>query len=319
MAADRHDLLVFLEQLGHDLASEYSRIYARASEDPGTAGDQGEENWAELLRGWLPGDFQIVTKGRIINEHGLVSPQIDILILDKNYPRSLLTKKLYLAAGVLAAIECKTTLTAKHVSTSVERCVKFKSLFAPGQGTPHSELHSPLLYGVLAHSHSWKSPASKPDEIIERELFTSDEKLVKHPRDQLDFLCVSDLGTWSSSKMTFFGPTFNPWSQALAQIYGPNGSAVSYYVGNSKNTPNQTASFSPIGALLSCAVEKLAWRDVSLRAYANYFRLLNTAGAGRGQGRRWDTDIYSTDVKTRVERGLLVSGVHWDEWSMIFT
>ncbi len=319
MATDRHDLLVFLEQLGSDLASEYRRIYARASEDPGTAGDQGEENWAELLRGWLPGDFQIVTKGRIINEHGVVSPQIDILILDNNYPRGLLTKKLYLAAGVLAAIECKTTLTAKHVRASMERCVKFKSLFRPGQGTPYSELHSPLLYGVLAHSHSWKGAASKPDDIIERELQSSDGDFVKHPRDQLDFLCVSDLGTWSSSKMTFFGPTFNVWSQSLADMYGPNGSAVSYYVGNSKNTLNQTVSFSPIGALLSCAVEKLAWRDVSLRSYADYFRLLNAAGSGRGQGRRWDADIYSTDVRLRVERGLLASGIHWDEWSIMFT
>jgi hypothetical protein len=319
MATDKHDLLVFLEQLGHDLASEYNRIYARASEDPGTAGDQGEENWAELLKSWLPGDYQIVTKGRIINERGLVSPQIDILVLDKNYPRGLLTKKLYLAAGVVAAIECKTTLTAKHVSSSVERCVKFKSLYAPNFGTPYSELHSPLLYGVLAHSHSWKRSASKPDEIIERELHDADGKFVDHPRNQLDFICVSDLGTWSSSKMTFFGPPFNTWSQSMANMYGPNGSAASYYVGNSKNTPNQAASFSPIGALLSCMVEKLAWKDTSLRSYADYFRLLNTAGAGRGQGRRWDTSIYSGQVKARVERGGLANGVHWDEWSMMFT
>jgi hypothetical protein len=119
--------------------------------------------------------------------------------------------------------------------------------------------------------------------------------------------------------MTFFGPPFNGWSEALAQMYGPTGSAVSYYVGNSKNTQNQTASFSPIGALLSCVVEKLAWRDTSLRRYADYFRLLNAAGAGRGQGRRWDTGIYSNDVKARVERGVLANGIHWDEWSMMFT
>jgi hypothetical protein len=35
------------------MAEEYDRIQKRATEDPGTAGDQGEENWATLLRNWL--------------------------------------------------------------------------------------------------------------------------------------------------------------------------------------------------------------------------------------------------------------------------
>ena len=92
-------------------------------------------------------------------------------------------------------------------------------------------------------------------------------------------------------------------------------------MGNSTNTPNQTASFSPIGALLDALVEKIAWRDATLRSYADYFRLVNAAGSGRGQGRRWDVDIYSAGVKRRVERGMLSSGPssHWDEWSMMFT
>jgi len=33
-----------------EIEEEYNRIRKRAYEDPGTAGDQGEENWAELLR-----------------------------------------------------------------------------------------------------------------------------------------------------------------------------------------------------------------------------------------------------------------------------
>lgn len=48
-----HDLYGFMRQLSDEIAAEYDRIQKRTTEDPGTAGDQGEENWAELLRGWL--------------------------------------------------------------------------------------------------------------------------------------------------------------------------------------------------------------------------------------------------------------------------
>ena len=39
-----HDLHTFMEQVTREIASEYKRIYTRAAEDPGTAGDEGEEN-----------------------------------------------------------------------------------------------------------------------------------------------------------------------------------------------------------------------------------------------------------------------------------
>jgi len=76
------------------MAEEYDRIQKRATEDPETAGDQGEENWATLLRQWLP-----------------------------SYPQILLDKKLYLAGGVAVAFECKTTLKAAHVKATDETAV----------------------------------------------------------------------------------------------------------------------------------------------------------------------------------------------------
>ena len=45
-----HDLYDFMRQISAEMSAEYNRIQMRATEDPGTAGDQGEENWAELLR-----------------------------------------------------------------------------------------------------------------------------------------------------------------------------------------------------------------------------------------------------------------------------
>ena len=44
-----HDLYDFMRQVSAEMSAEYDRIQMRATEDPGTAGDQGEENWAELF------------------------------------------------------------------------------------------------------------------------------------------------------------------------------------------------------------------------------------------------------------------------------
>ena len=38
-----HELEDFMQQVTTEMESEYLRIRSRASEDPGTAGDQGEE------------------------------------------------------------------------------------------------------------------------------------------------------------------------------------------------------------------------------------------------------------------------------------
>jgi hypothetical protein len=85
-----HALHMFMAQVTEEMASEYERIYARAVEDPGTAGDEGEENWATLLRDWLPPNYHVRTKGRLLSHNGLMSPQIDVLVLKPSYPRKLL-------------------------------------------------------------------------------------------------------------------------------------------------------------------------------------------------------------------------------------
>ena len=82
-----HDIHDFVRRSQQELQSEYLRIRKRAADDPGTAGGQGEENWASLFREWLPHYFHVVTKGRILTESGYASPQIDVLILSPAYPR----------------------------------------------------------------------------------------------------------------------------------------------------------------------------------------------------------------------------------------
>lgn len=313
-----HDLYDFMSQISVDMSSEYDRIQKRATEDPGTAGDQGEENWASLLRDWLPATYEVVTKGRIISHKGEVSPQVDVLVLKETYPRKLLDKKVYLAAGVAAAFECKVTLTAAHVNEAVENCVKIKDLFDARTGTPYKEVHSPIVFGLLAHSHSWKGKKSTPLENIETKLLSEDLLQVGHPRLMLDLVCVADLAAWTSSIMTFFGPSQIPDWEKMAPIYGPNGSATTAYIGHAANDDNQVDHFTPVGVLISLLSEKLAWEHPQHRSLADYFRLTNISGSGKGSMRKWNADIYSEKIRPRIVSGQLSNGEPWDEWSVGF-
>ena len=177
-----HDLHHFMQQLSNEMAAEYNRIQMRATEDPGTAGDQGEENWAKLLRGWLPRTYEVVTKGRIINHAGEASPQVDILVLKSFYPKQLHANKHYLSAGVAAVFECKTRLKASHIEEAMQACIKIQKLSRHREGTPYKDLHSPIVYGLLAHSHNWKEKNSKPENNIGLKLTESYMSDVLHPR-----------------------------------------------------------------------------------------------------------------------------------------
>ena len=278
-----HDLYEFMRQLSNEMAEEYDRIQMRATEDPGTAGDQGEENWAELLRGWLPRTYEVVTKGRIISQGGETSRQVDVLVLKGTYPKKLLTKKLYLAAGVAAAFECKTTLEAAHIEKAVQTCAEIKNLYPVREGTPYKELNAPIVYGLLAHSHSWKGPNSTPEANIEKKLLESDIRHVSHPRQGIDLLCVADLAAWILCKVTLIGPQVFPvYEWELSSEFGPAGAALSSYIGFTPSDDNQVKHFTPIGVLISKLSQWLAWEDPLLRDLADYYRTTNISGNGTG-------------------------------------
>jgi hypothetical protein len=162
MESEYHDLHDFMSSVTKEMADDYNRIQKRVKEDPGTAGDQGEENWAELLRDWLPPIYQVVTKGRILSHTGITSPQVDVLVLKPTYPKKLLKKKIYLAAGVAAAFECKIKLEKQHIDTTTDNAAKIRRNFQNRIGSPYKELNSSMIYGLLAHSHDWRRPKSKP-------------------------------------------------------------------------------------------------------------------------------------------------------------
>ncbi|MDE0689236.1 MAG: hypothetical protein OXI61_13780 [Candidatus Poribacteria bacterium] len=294
MSQDKtHDLYDFMRQLQNDMAAEYNRIQKRATEDPGTAGDQGEENWAELLRGWLPRTYEVVTKGRIIGIDGCPSPQVDVLVLKNVYPKSLLKKKLFLAAGVAAAFECKTTLKSEHIEKAVETCVKIKNLYPVREGTPYKELHAPIVYGLLAHSHSWKGDNSTPEDNIQQKLIMSDDCHVSHPRQGLDLLCVADLATWTFSKVTFLSQLSPQDPNKVLQ----DAEMITTYTRWTAGDDIQVEDFTSIGVLISNLSKRLAWEDSTLRDLADYYHDIKLTSTGSGIQRRWQAKlIYSSEV-----------------------
>ncbi len=310
-----HDIHDFISKSQADLQAEYERIQKRATEDPGTAGDQGEENWATLLREWLPNYFHIVTKGRILTATGYTSPQVDVIVLHPSYPQILLDKKLYLSGGVIAVFECKTTLTSAHVKNAVKTSANLKRALPKREGSPYKELYSAIIYGLLSHSHSWKGRNSRPIENIEKALWESDETHVQHPRECIDFITVADLASWHVTKTPYLGSFCNSNNDGIEK---QNGHAYTSYVCGCIGGNMQRAHFSPVGALLSGLFSRFAWNFPDMRQLEEYFRKVDLLGFGEGNMRSWDVSIFSEDVKERIVHGQFSDIASFDEWSYYF-
>jgi hypothetical protein len=311
-----HDLHVFMRQVTSEIASEYARIYTRTQEDPGTAGDQGEENWATILRDWLPPKYQIVTKGRLIGHEGITSPQIDIIVLKPSYPRKLLDKKLYLAAGVAAVFECKNTIKADDIKSSYDRAKKFKGLYPERYGSPYKETRSPLIYGILSHSHNWKSGNSKPLQNLQNTLEELHLNGNFSPREFPDLVCVADIGAWDWSVMAIHWSDYEFSGEFAVPASTATCGLSTSMMCHSPAEQNQSSHFTPVGALISNLIRKLAWEDLELRDLADYFQQANVGGSASGKVRVWPLSTYSSEVAKRVASGH-VNTTKWSDWSMM--
>ncbi len=318
MNAKSNDLIDYMQSITEEMAREYDRIQKRATEDAGTAGDEGEENWADLFREWLPPTYQIVTKGRILSHEGFASRQIDVLVLRPTYPKKLLNKKTYLAGGVLAAFECKLTLKAEHIRQAVKNAVEIRNIIPRRVGTPYKELYSPIIYGLLAHSHSWKGNKSTPLENIENKLYISDQELIKHPREMLDILCVADLSTWNSWKYNNIRPNPALLHPSLRETVWTSPHIMTSYICRTFDRKDQLPSFTPVGAMTSKLLKKLAWEDPNIRQIAEYFNLTNIDGLGNGHTRSWEISTFSDLVRNKQVPTDYPNNRDWNEWGTYF-
>lgn len=304
-----HELKQFVQQAGAEISAEYTRIRARAGSDPGTAGDEGEENWKALLSDWLPPGYHVRTKGTIITELGFRSPQVDVVVLSPSYPRKLLDKKTYLAGGIVAAFECKLTLRPEHVTEAAATAAAIRRQLFIRAGTPYRELFSPLIFGLLAHSHIWKAPQSDPIGNIDRALQKADTAVVEHPREMLDVLCVADLGTWRVIKWPPSGPRL-PLPAESEELRA--GITCGYF-----GPTQELQKVTPIGVLFTQMLRLIAREDPAVRPIADYWKWTGMGDTGGRSGRRWGLEVFSQRVPEQV-LDHEPRADEWDEWSPFF-
>jgi len=323
-----NDLHDYMSQRTAEIQSEYERIRKRSREDPGTAGDNGEENWRAVFEEWLPPMYHVVTKGRIMNIKGQCGPQVDVLVLSPFYPKHLRDKKEYLEGGVIAAFECKLTLSASDIREAVQNSVDLRrgTSYPLRKGTPYKEANHPLIYGLLAHSHQWKRDGSAPLENIEKHLHENETSHVEHPRELLDVVCVADLAAWTTAKMFLPPQIFLDAQGKLDETYGgrygnfpyQNGVLETVHVRHSKETQNKAGDrerVKPLGALLTFLLQRIAYEDAGLRALAEYFVLANISGSGQGNARLWQlSNVFSGELQAKMWRHPWNTGGRWDEW-----
>jgi hypothetical protein len=284
---DSHDLTQFIRQATAEIAAEYQRISARAKEDPGTAGDQGEQNWADILHKWLPATFHVVVKGRIVFSNGQTSDQMDVLVLSPSYPNGLLNKKVYLAAGVLAAFECKNTLRRVHIRKVVRTSANLGHLSRADRSVKQH-----IVYGLLAHSYDIASRRNPPQEVISAALTAADKAELDDPRDCLDFICVADLGTWTLMRMPI-APQ-NPSSLAAVAT-----SYMAQMVPQVQGRPdlNHHINPDPIGRFLTSLLRRFGPIDPIIASIAAYFYDVGLFGTGGGPIRQWEITEASEDLQ----------------------
>ena len=291
------------------ITAEYDSIHNQSEKDSKTTGDQRREIWTAFLRKLLPNSYEVVTNAKIINRDKKTSPEVDVLVLKNVDSKESHHDKLYSADDVAAVFECKTTLRASHIADAIQTCAKIKNLYPIRVGTPYKELHAPIVYGLLAHSHSWKGNNSTPGLNIARNLSKYDHQHVSHPRQTLDLLCVADLGAWTSSKSVFVSRQDDPEKLVLSS-----------YVERILFHDDRFGHFKPIVSLISNLSQRLAWENPTLRNFAEYYRITNISSNSQSSLRLWSSSIYSEMVRRRAEAGYLSTGQtsFWDEWTPTF-
>lgn len=329
-----HDIYDFFEEASTRIQGRYAQIRRAAKTDPGTAGDEGEENWAKLLRDWLPRSYSVATKGQILGPDGSLSRQVDVVVLKPSYPQGLIQegRKRYLAAGVAAAFECKATLRSRDIDVLFEQARTVSNLSIGRSGTPFKELYPSIPYGLLAHSHSWNRKGERLVEDIRVRLFDAAIKYAYTPTHVPEFLCIATLGSWFVRKDAYQEPPPFGWCGKNARV-GNEPAALVGYVSPSDTQKNPEASnpweakprgyLTPVGGFLLQLWKRLAWEDPSLRDIALEMKIIPALG-GRDFGKSylaaWPTNCYSKEVREhlRDNRGN-VGGVYgWDEWSSTF-
>lgn len=157
---------------------------SKSIKHPGTKGDACEYQWILWLKTYLPKRYD-VDKGFVIDHHGSISEQQDIIIYDKQYTPYLLNRDgvLYVPSeSVYAVIEVKQKLTKTHIKYAGQKVASVRKLKRTSKEIKHAggkfkakELHR-IIGGVVTLENDWKQPFGESFKSALKKL-TKDEKI----------------------------------------------------------------------------------------------------------------------------------------------
>ena len=147
--------------------------------------------WLEAFAQVLPSRFEVLKKRRIGPSFGDQGPEMDIVVIHRDCP-GFLRSGILAPEFVVAAFEYRKKLGMPELSVTLENCRSLSRVIKGRTGTPYKELHNKIYLGVIADSHNWNSPTSKPLETVSSLLQVDNEKS-DHPRHMLDSVYISDL------------------------------------------------------------------------------------------------------------------------------
>lgn len=301
-----------MDAVKESLRSDYARIRARSRDDPGTAGDQAEEDWADILRDWLPANYRVVTKGRILFEDGSSSPQVDVLVLTPSYPKGLGNEKYVFEGGVVAAFECKLTLRPGDIKRAFETACSIKKKARARLGTPYHELNRAPIVGLLAHSQvlGKTNDSHRLYDIVQK--YQAD--CTEHPREMLDVVCVADTATLSLGKHILIGNDLSEGDIAELENMGVRGAIASMYIiqDEDKRFKDFDVSGTILAGLIYELTHRIAFEDASIRPWADHLSKLGFYG-GIGRPLYCSEEALSEPVRQKLWNGS-EEEERWSKW-----
>lgn len=233
------------------------------------------------------------------------SKETDLVIFHPSYPKRLREQTHILASGIVAAFSVKMTLNAQGIREAQDEAAALRRLLPPPNATIRDDIISPILFGVLAHSHQWTAPGSDARGNVERAL---EDRPPRNPREWIDVVCISDLACWSRLAVVIL-------DHVLMAIRKSPGNTIS-------DTPHvqdglsRTDNSSALGVLVAFLNSRFAIFDPTLRPIAAGLRGLLPDGSSRLVVKhRWELDdALSRETRDTLHRGTPRS----PEWEVVY-